>query len=273
MTEKNERDSVSIIYHQKSDSPKYFEIKKSKIFLILIGLPTLTLISLVLGAIGLVHTSPFHLLQNYKDNNQARIVIQKQNAIIEENEELRREVEQLKEKSAAAAEIESTELAEKDSDGNCPVPVACTSGTVSGTASSIGLSTISFFRPIQGQKDRTRPAQIKLSGFKTAIGRDNVNLQFNIIPAVADDSKISGHIVVLMKNETGISVYPLAALAGVDHQINFSAGEPFATQRFRPVDASFLKPRRGGNTIFTIFIFSRTGDLIHYQNATMALKL
>ncbi len=272
MSEKNGRDSVSIIYHQKSDSPKYFEIKKSKIFLILIGLPTITLISLVLGAVGLVHTSPFHLMQNYKDNNQARIVIQKQNAILEENEELRREVEQLKEKPATPGP-QTNETSENGAVGNCPAPVICSPGTVSATVSSIGLSTLSFFRPIQGQKDRTRPAQIKLSGFKTAIDRDNVNLQFNIIPAIEDESKISGHIIVLMKNESGIQVYPIAALAGLDHQINFSSGEPFATQRFRPVDASFPKPRRGGNTIFTVFIFSRTGDLIHYQNATLAIKI
>lgn len=271
MTEKKGRDSVSIIYHQKSDSPKYFEIKKSRIFLILIGLPTLTLISLVLGAIGLVHTSPFHLMQNYKENSQARIVIQKQNALLEENDELRTELEQLKEKQAEATATpqEPSETSEND---KCPAPVICPSGPVSGTVSSIGLSTTSFFKPVQGQKDRTRPAQIKLSGFKTSVGKDNVNLQFNIIPAVGDETKISGHIVVLMKNDSGIQVYPAQALGGLDHQIYFAAGEPFATQRFRPVDAAFLKPRRAGNTVFTIFIFSRTGDLIHYQNATMALK-
>lgn len=274
MTDKSDRDSVSIIYHQKSDSPKYFEIKKSKIYLILIGLPTITLIALVIGAVGLVHTSPFHLVDTYRQSNEARQVIQKQNALMEENEELRTELEQLKEQSLNPQPSEGTESAEGPApvDGKCPAPVICPTGPVSATVSSIGLSTLSFFKPIQGQKDRTRPAQINLSGFKIAAGRDNVNLQFNIIPALGEDVKISGHIVVLMKNEFGISVYPAHALAGPDHQINFSAGEPFATQRFRPVDASFLKPRRPGNNVFTIFIFSRTGDLIHYQNATMAIK-
>ena len=50
----NKKDSISIIYHQRNDSPKHFEIKRSKIYLIFIGLPTLTLIALVIGAIGLV---------------------------------------------------------------------------------------------------------------------------------------------------------------------------------------------------------------------------
>lgn len=268
-------DSVSIIYHQNSDSPKYFEIKKSKIFLFFIGLPTITLISLTLGAIGLVHTSPFHLVKNVRETKEAQNAINKQNALIEQNEELKAEIEQLKlAQSQVKIEPENKEEAPKETEETkCPAPVTCPSPTASPAAQSIGLSTLSFFKPVQGQKDRTRPAQINLSGFKTITGKDTVSLQFNIIPAASNDQKISGHIVVLMKNEQSISVYPGAALAGSDHQINFFSGEPFATQRFRPVDASFLKPRKGGNFIFTIFIFSRTGDLIHYQNAPMAIKL
>jgi hypothetical protein len=274
------RDSVSVIYHHKSESPKYFEIKKSKIFLLLIGLPTITLISLVIGAIGLVHTSPFHLVKNVRESRAAQIAVDKQNALIEENEDLKQEVENLK--ANATEVVEQTPAAESESpktettkaaDGKCPAPVACPATTASPAAQAIGLSTLSFFKPIQGQKDRTRPAQINLSGFKTVTGRDTVSLQFNIIPASGNDQKISGHIIVLMKNEQGISVYPAAALTGSDSQISYSSGEPFATQRFRPVDASFLKPRKAGNYIFSIFIFSRSGDLIHYQNAPMVIKL
>lgn len=269
-------DSVSIIYHQRSDSPKYFEIKKSKIFVLLIGLPTITLISLVLGGIGLIHTSPFHLIESVKETSAAQKIAQEQQALREENEELKSELEQARlaaEQMTVTKDNTATATEGEGPDARCPAPVACAAPNSPAVASSIGLSTLSFFRPIQGQKDRTRPAQMNLSGFKTVVGRDNVNLQFNIIPATGTDNKISGHIVVLMKSDQGIQVYPAASLAGADHQINYAAGEPFATQRFRPVDAPFLKPRRGGNFIFTIFIFSRTGDLIHYQNANMVIKI
>lgn len=276
------RDSVSVIYHHKSESPKYFEIKKSKIFLLLIGLPTITLISLVIGAIGLVHTSPFHLVKNVRESRAAQNAVDKQNALMEENEDLKQEVEKLKANAALVAEqapateteAPKTEAPKAEDGGKCPAPVACPAPiATTHTAQAIGLSTLSFFKPIQGQKDRTRPAQMNLSGFKTITGRDTVSLQFNIIPASGNDQKISGHIVVLMKNDQGVAVYPAAALAGSDHQISYSSGEPFATQRFRPVDASFLKPRKAGNFIFSIFIFSRSGDLIHYQNAPMVIKL
>ena len=128
-------------------------------------------------------------------------------------------------------------------------------------------------KPIQGQKDRTRPAVLNLSGFKTTTGKDTVSLLFNIIPNIPDDAKISGHIIVLMKNELGIQAYPFATFEGNDFQINYAAGESFATQRFRPVEASFVKPRRSGNYSFTVLIFSRNGDLIHFQTINQTVTI
>ncbi|MBC7711697.1 MAG: hypothetical protein H7177_00055 [Rhizobacter sp.] len=283
------KDSISIIYHQKNDSPKYFEIKRSKIYLFFIGLPAVTLFALIFGAIGILNTSPTHLLKSYRDNQKNKTEMANQeklqdqlNASLEENEKLKKEITQVQEMKTTEAAKTTTDVAVKttpatttttNTDLKCPAPVACPAPAASANANSIGLSTLSLFRPIQGQKDRTRPAVLNLSGFKTAIGRDTVNLQFNIIPSVTDDSKISGHIIVLMKNEIAIQAYPLQALGGNDFQINYSAGEPFATQRFRPVDASFVKPRKSGNYSFTVFIFSKSGDLIHYQSITLPLKL
>ena len=277
-------DSISIIYHQRNDSPKHFEIKRSRVYLFFVGLPTITLIALIIGIIGLANTSPFHLLTNYKMASKARADMSRQENLVEkleiqekENEELKAEIANLLEQAKTSAQVASVPAiaatGTTTSGTQCPAPVACPAPTVSSTINSIGLSTLSLFKPIQGQKDRTRPAILNLSGFKAEIGRDNVNLKFNIIPAVADDSKISGHIVVLMKNELAIQAYPLQALGGNDFQINYSAGEPFATQRFRPVDAGFVKPRKSGNYSFTVFIFSRTGDLLHYQTVNIILKL
>lgn len=275
----NKKDSISIIYHQRNDSPKHFEIKRSRVYLFFIGLPTITLIALVIGAVGLVNTSPFHLLTNYRMASKTRADLSKHENLAEENAELKYELttlqEQVKTAAEAVATVPATTATIPGTIGStqCPAPVVCPAPTVSGTINSIGLSTLSLFKPIQGQKDRTRPAVLNLSGFKAEIGRDNVNLKFNIIPATTDDSKISGHIIVLMKNELAIQAYPLQALGGNDFQINYSAGEPFATQRFRPVDAGFVKPKKSGNYSFTVFIFSRTGDLIHFQSVNIPLKL
>lgn len=273
------KDSISIIYHQRNDSPKYFEIKRSKVYLFFIGLPAITLIALIIGAIGLVHTSPFHLMENYRQNKEAQqelsnqeMMEEKIQSLLEQNESLKKELtdsQEIKEQNSQTTPTTTTANGET----KCPAPVTCPTAPVSGTVNSIGLSTLSLFKPIQGQRDRTRPATLNLSGFKALVSRDTVNLQFNIIPAVTDDSKISGHIIVLMKNELAIQAYPLGALGGSDFQINYAAGETFSTQRFRPVDASFVRPRKSGNYSFTVFIFSRNGDLLHFHTVAFALKL
>lgn len=277
----NKAEFISIIYNQNNDSPKYFELKKSKLLFFVIGLPTVTLIALILGAVGLVHTSPFHLIDNYRQNSLARDAVAKSNALvsqIQQNEE---------EKAILTQKLADAELALKSGQTTasgsaatppangataCPAAPVCAPGTVSTTVNTIGLSTLSLFRPIQGQRDKTRPATLNLSGFKIVMNRDTANLQFNIIPALGGEGKLSGHIIALMKNELGIQVYPLTALNGPETQINYASSEPFATQRFRPVDASFLKPRKAGNYTFTVYIFARNGDLLHYQTVMLPVR-
>lgn len=263
---------ISIIYNKKNDSPKYFEVKKSKILFFVIGLPSITLIALTLGAIGLVHTSPFRLIDTYKQDSLAREALSKAKTLQEvvnkkeaENTELTKKLAESEEKlKPTSPEASKTE---------CPKAPVCPTVAPSGTVSSIGLSTLSLFRPIQGQRDRTRPATLNLSGFKVVSGRDSTNFQFNIVPASNGEGKLSGHIIVIMKSDQAITVYPLSALSGPGTQISYSTGESFSTQRFRPVDASFIKPKKSGNYIFTVYVFARNGDLLHYQSVTMPVKI
>lgn len=265
-SESNKLDIISIIYHQRNDSPKHFEIKRSKIYLFIIGLPTLTLIALVIGIIGLVNTGTLYLMPKYKINSKKASELSRQANLVEEVNDLKSEIAALNE------QIQSKKISANANDTQPPSAAAAPSQL--GTAANLmGLSTTSLFKPVQGQKDRTRYAALNLSGFKAEIGRDNVNLKFNIIPNVTDDSKISGHIIILMKNELGIQAYPASALSGNDFQINYSVGEQFTTQRFRPVEAAFVKPRKSGNFSFTVFIFSLTGDLLHIQSVNIPLKL
>lgn len=271
---------ISIIYNQKNDSPKYFELKKSKILLFIIGLPTVTLISLVLGAIGLVHTSPFHLIDTYRQNSKAREAIAKSSSLItqiqtseEEKAALTKKLaqaqEQLQMATGTTATDNTTTSGSATSLDKCPASPVC---PVGGTVSSIGLSTLSIFGAVQGQRDRTKPATLNLSEFKVIGNRDTINLQFNIIPVIGGEAKLAGHIIVLMKNELTIQVYPGHAFNSPDIQINYSSGEPFSTQRFRPVDAGFLKPRKPGNYTFAVYIFAKNGDLLHSQNVIMPVK-
>ncbi|NOT78534.1 MAG: hypothetical protein HOP07_05975 [Bacteriovoracaceae bacterium] len=269
------KNSVSVIYHQKNDSPKYFEIKKSKLYLFLIGLPTLTFVAIILGVLGLVNSSPFHVVDNFRQNSLVRKEAREKETLLEENEKLKFEKETLEETLKTQQAVAPSAPISDASGKLCPAPTICppTTAVGAGTISSIGLSTLSLFKPIQGQKDKTRPAVLNLSGFKTVVGRDTLNLQFNIIPTTLDDEKVSGHIIVLMKNEVAIQAYPIQALGSNDFQINYASGETFATQRFRPVDANFIKPRKSGFYSFTVFIFARNGDLIHFHTVSLPVQL
>ncbi len=269
---KANKDFISIIYNQNNDSPKYFELKKSKVLFFIVGLPTITLIAVILGAIGLIHTSPFHLLDNYRQNTKTREAEARANAYIkhmQKNEEeklaLTKKLSDLQEKLNKAL------LPKSDSAVVNAAPIG-TSSHLNPVQSSIGLSTLSFFKPIQGQKDKTKPTTLALSGFKTISTKETVNLQFNIIPAAGGEAKLSGHIIVLMKNELAIEVYPQQALNSPGTQVDYSSGETFATQRFRPVEAVFYKPKKAGNYIFTVYIFAKNGDLLHYQSVQLLVK-
>ncbi len=277
---KSGKNFISIIYHQRNDSPKYFEIKKTKLYWFIIGLPTFTFLALLLGVLGLVNSSPFHVIENYRHNQLARQEMNVEEDLKEENEKLKTEMQSLEERLKTLSGNTPPETAVvaappmTDANGKiCPAPMPCPPVPVAGTINSIGLSTLSLFKPIQGQRDRTKPAVLSLSGFKVVNNRDTLNLQFNIIPSNPDDVKIAGHIVVLMKNELGISAYPLQAFGSSDFQINYSAGETFATQRFRPVDANFVKPRKSGYCSFTVFIFAKNGDLIHFHTVNLPVQL
>ncbi len=294
MPNETEREFISIIYNKKNDSPKYIELKKSKLLFFIIGLPTITLIAIVLGVIGLVHTSPFHLIDTYRQNSLAREAVSKTEVLVAQLQKSEEEKTALSVKLAEMdAELKKTKndvlsetgdvaherpaekMIEKGQAPNldkCPKAPVCPA-LAAPAMSTIGLSNLSFFRPVQGQKDRTRPATLTLSGFKVETKRDTINLIFNIIPATLGEGKLSGHIVVLMKNELGIQVYPQSALNSQGTQISFTSGEPFMTQRFRPVDAAFLRPRKAGSYTFNVYIFAKNGDLLHYQSVMLPVKL
>jgi hypothetical protein len=275
------KENVTIIYQTRNDSPKHIEINRKKIILFFVGLPFLTLIGLSLGIIGLINTSPLHLIQNYQKNSEAREAIKEAKLLRdnlkssqEANTQLTIELDKIKatnvEKiSEATAQLSSSNNANNKL--NCPPTLGKESNLA---ANSIGLSFLSLFKPIQSQKNRTNPPSLSLNDFKVVNNRDFINLQFNIINLLGGDIKLSGHIVVLLKNDQILEVYPMNALGTPgDFQINYTAGEPFATQRFRPVDASFIKPKKGGNYVFAVFIFAKNGDLIHYQTTNINVKV
>lgn len=279
-TNNKKNEYISIIYNQNNDSPKYFELKKSKLLFFIIGLPSITFIALGIGAIGLIHTSPFHLIDTYRKNTSARDNLEKSASLISQLQKSEDEKIGLMKN----LELVQQQLSNFKNDESQTSPTATPtapivnssvvkgSGAKSGNACPINPSTLSLFDSIQGQCNRTNPAIFNLSDFKVEINQDLINFKFNIIPAIINEEKRVGFIIVFMKNELGIQVYPSNILNSTEAHINYASGESFSTQRFRPVDASFLKPRKAGNYIFTVYIFAKNGDLINLQNIILPVK-
>lgn len=277
-------DKVSIIYYQKNDSPKYFEIKTNLLYWLLIGIPSLAIFFFCLNLFGFFNLASkklFESNQNFKTSLQHPNIKQElgdwQNKFLSlstENERLRQEIENQKNminnfKSSSSANVTSPPLVESTETvvkSNLPTPV-----NRHGQIFQInpGFEQLMLFNVSPQFKDRTRPAQLNLSGFNLIETSSTLNFQFNIIPNRIDENKISGYIVVLMKNSSGIFAYPELALSGSQIKIHINRGEPFLTQRFRPVSASFLKPKKFKQNNFLIYIFDRNEDLIHFQTVTL----
>lgn len=277
----NKNDSVSVIFQSRNESPKHILLKRNHIILFFVGLPLIALIGISLAFIGLIHTSPFHLIDNYRKNSEARQAIYATNQLrenlrksIEENLNLKQEINSFKVANNQAPPSTTTNTSNINqtatAPANCPTPKE-----VAPMAQSIGLSTLTFIKPVTNQKDKTQPASLSLKDFNVVSNnKETINLQFNIINLLGGDVKLSGHILVLMKNEQQIQFYPMNALTSTrEYQVSYSSGEPFATQRFRPVDASFLRPKKSGNYTFTVFIFAKNGDLIHFQTVYLPVKI
>lgn len=185
----------------------------------------------------------------------------KLNELQKENAELKLKINKISSLTPAAASVPSSPPPPPPPP---PAPMA----------QSIGLSTLSFFKPIMGQKDKTHSAALNLKDIKIVPLKDSMNLQFNIVNQLDKEVKLAGHIIVLLKNEQGIQFYPNAMFTSTrDYQMSYTLGESFATQRFRPVDAPFIKPKKLGPQSFTIFIFAKNGDLLHFQTVNLPARL
>ncbi len=283
--EKSDDKFISFIYYQKKDSPKYFEIKKRTFFWWLVILPAATLISMTLMTITFIHFSPSHIWQNYlnaKNYNELKLKVKD---LENENSLLKEKIQELKTSDDSLAQLPSNtnapnETAVASNSTNSPINKTEHEKSLSQLPSNTipqkveqGLSYLSLFKAVPGQKDLTKPAQLQLSGFATETLRDTIQMRFNITPLIPGEQKVAGHILVIMKGETGLQVYPQMSLNSAESQISYTSGESFATQRFRPVDAGFLKPRKAGQYVFIILIFAKNGDLIHSQSVPLFVKL
>ncbi|MBF0205899.1 MAG: hypothetical protein HQK53_03335 [Oligoflexia bacterium] len=127
-----------------------------------------------------------------------------------------------------------------------------------------------LIHPPLGSKDLTDKQLLSIDSFKLkerpgTAGR--LSFAFNLISN--KESKVSGHIFILLKSGASVSMYPPQGIASRHNFVTtFDSGEPFSVSHLRPVNASFnLSPaiekgEKLNNLWVEILIFGREGDLL-----------
>ncbi len=112
-----------------------------------------------------------------------------------------------------------------------------------------------------GMQNLIAQNKVTLDQFEFVPDAKTALLKFQIISSNSE-TKVSGHVLVFMISDAGVSAYPAEANAASLTGIKYSMGEPFAVSRLRPTNALFSQKPSGESVRFLIYIFSREGDLL-----------
>ena len=225
---------LGFLVYENSESPKYFELKKSYFKFLLMGLPTLSFISVIaLILCGLY----FKQIREMARRKEPAII-----------KELRDERDQL-----------SFKLKESEN-----LSLTLQNKLASGAPSDNQISTLDLFKMTPGMQDLSAEALFTVENIEAYPVGNKLQFQFNIVNQTKENKKIAGYIFVMMKEGDLIRFYPQGSTMEDNFQVSFNRGESFATSRFRPVQNIFFPaPKKNGNLLFKIIIFSRTGDLLY----------
>lgn len=225
---------LSFILYEQNRPPKYFEIKKTLLRFLLLGLPSITLLSITITTLGIIYFQQLKILMEQKTPKMISELRKKNANLIKGQEELVIFNNKLKKKLITT---------EKQS-----------------------IDPLSLFYHTKGQEDLSLNSKLKIEQLKIDIQNEKIGIDFNLVNGGSTTNKISGHLFVLMQNQDSIHLYPKEGLQDKNFQIVFNTGESFAFFRLRPFAVTF--PKNAINIkelVFKILVFSRIGDLIHKE--------
>ncbi|MEK6625358.1 MAG: hypothetical protein AABY86_10340 [Bdellovibrionota bacterium] len=238
----------SFLLYEKKAPPRYFEIQKSTLRLLFFILPLI--FSLLSGL------SYYSLRKYFKIRHQEHQIVP---SVVDQFNA---------ERSSLQSEI-------KDLHGlNQELQAKLTSPQMTPPASEGALNSNVFdiFTQIHGMKDLSNTNIFTIEDPEVIFIKEQLHFRFNIVNQTKENLKYSGHVFVIFKDENAYHVYPSESMTADNFKIQFNQGESFATTLFRPVEATFKAPPQGEQGNFNVFIFSRTGDLVHKQTFIKKLR-
>jgi hypothetical protein len=225
---------LSFVLYEDKFPPRYYSISKSFLRFLLFGLPTLTLVCLIILAAGGIYFKQIQRLAERKEPTIIKKLKDEKNELIRSQEDISKERDRLQKKLSEGLQSDS------------------------------GLSSLGLFKQSAGRKDLSSSPEMQLEDIEVFSKPDIVNISFKIVNMTKNDSRLTGYLFIVMQIQDNIQVWPSGAFDNEAMQISFANGEFFATSRFRPVRADFRK-LPGKTALFKVVILGRTGDLIFKQ--------
>jgi hypothetical protein len=239
MNSKTSANKLSFILYEKDQTPKYFEVRKSIIKLILFGLPAMTIASFVVVAVIMTY---FQYLKQQSKKQIPRMI----QTLNEEKNELNNEIKVLK-------------------GFNQKLQLKLASSSVA------PQSTLPIFTIPPGQQNLTGKYPLEIENLKSKIVDENKNiaLYFDLINKDLGGKRISGYLFVVMRQGNKILFYPKESIDTSYAPITFNKGESFAFSNLRPVRKSVFEINDFKTPVFfKILIYSLSGDIIFTQDIT-----
>ena len=126
-------------------------------------------------------------------------------------------------------------------------------------------SLLSLFTVPLATKDLRSNDLISIEEIKLTTDSNQVKLTFNLVKNNAPEGeKLTGYMTVVQFQGNILQFYPANELNEKNLKLEYASGEYYSFSNLRPSTTTFSKISSKSSR-FKIFLFSRTGDLILYQ--------
>lgn len=233
MEKEKDPKKLAFILYENHSAPSYFEISKSLFRFLFIGLPFVAFISILITIAGALY---FKQIKRMIERKEPKIIAElktQREVLMVKQGQLEKDLKQLEDKLAVS-----------------DVPSA-----------NAGLESLALFKASPNRQDLSQKPEVSLDEFRANTKDDKLLVEFKITNLTQEQKKIAGFLFVIMQEGSKISIWPADSFAEQEMSIIYNRGELFATTRFRPVLASFDRPKEN-ELLFKVFIFNRLGDLM-----------
>ncbi len=232
----------SFIVYDKDRSPRYYQFNKKVFQSAAIFIPLLFFLMLTVASGVLIY---FQELRNITMEKRPEIIENLQAELSEAGEKIKELEDQSAVLQNRLSMAEERPKIKEDS------------------SAQLLNSPFHFFRAVPGQENLTKARPLAIENPKYFVQNGRLYFKFDLVNQTPGAKRLSGYVHVLFKERAAFYFYPSSSENVERWRLLYSDGEPFATSRFRPVNAHFPLPSKKELTgLFKVMVFSRTGDIL-----------